>query len=256
MKIIGHRGAAGLALENTLPSVELARLLGVDGIEIDIRKTKDGKLVLCHDADLSRISQCNDKISDLTLKALQSITLNDGQSTIPTLQEAFRMAGKVPLIIELKEDGCTRELLRVFSSFPDARATIASFKIYELGKLRSLASRVKLVGLERTKPFDIIQLARRLKLDGVGLNFWLLNPLTYFWIKRSNLSLYVYTVNNRFVGKMIRLLYPDAAICTDHPEWFIKHPWLKLKQNSKNWSNWHLREGRDKTLASNSEEDK
>ena len=56
MKIIGHRGAAGLALENTLPGIELARLLGVDAIEIDVRKTKDNQLILCHDADLKRVA--------------------------------------------------------------------------------------------------------------------------------------------------------------------------------------------------------
>ena len=68
MKIIGHRGAAGLALENTLPSLELARLLGVHAIEFDVRKTKDNRLVLCHDADLSDISNSDAKVRSLNYK--------------------------------------------------------------------------------------------------------------------------------------------------------------------------------------------
>lgn len=239
MKIIGHRGAAGLALENTLPSLELARLLGVDNIEFDVRKTKDGQLVLCHDADISRVSSRSDKISDLTLKKLQSVVLNDGQSTVPTLREALQIIGNIPVTIELKQNGCTNELVKILSEFPKTKVTVASFKLNRLTKLHPIRHNIQLVGLEKTKPFDIIQSARRLKLHGVGLNFWLLNPLTYYWIKRSKLTLYVFTVNNRFVGKMISFLYPDAAICTDHPEWFIKHPWLKLKQNSSNWSSGH-----------------
>lgn len=233
MQIIGHRGAAGLALENTLPSIELARLLGVNYIEIDVRKTKDNKLVLCHDADVSRISPRSEKISDLTYNELRSITLNDGQSVVPLLTEALQTAGNIPLIIELKDGGCGTELTKVLSHYPNTPITVASFKLKDLEVIRKLLPRARLIGLERTKPFDIIQFAKQSKLDGVGLNFWLLNPLTYFLIKRSRLSLYVFTVNNRLVGRIFSLLYPDIQICTDHPEWFITHPWLKLKQSFK-----------------------
>lgn len=233
MKIIGHRGAAGLALENTLPSLELARLLGVDAIEFDIRKTRDEVLVLCHDADLERISGQNVKIRDMSLEDLQQIVLSDGESTVPTLEAALHMTGKRAVVIEIKQNGCALALMKLLEKFPDRDITIASFKLNELSDLRNRGPHLKLVGLERTKPFDIIQFARQRKLDGVGLNFWLLNPLTYFLIKRSKLSLYVYTVNNKFVGRLIAALYPDVAVCTDHPEWFIKHPWLRLRQSTR-----------------------
>ncbi|HSX23479.1 MAG TPA: glycerophosphodiester phosphodiesterase family protein [Candidatus Saccharimonadales bacterium] len=231
MKIIGHRGAAGLALENTLPSLELARLLGVDAIEFDIRKTKDNRLVLCHDSDLSRISNNAAKLSDLTLQELQLITLNDEQSHVPSLEEALQMVGPSPVIIEIKQRGCAQELIAVLERFPKLDFTVVSFMLDELTDLRDRRPELRLVGLERTKPFDIIHFAKQRKLNGVGLNFWLLNPLTYWLIRRAGLSLYVYTVNNRLLGNFIRILYPQTAICTDHPEWFIKHPWLRLRQN-------------------------
>lgn len=230
MKIIGHRGAAGLALENTLPSLELARLLGVDAIEFDIRKTKDDVLVLCHDSDLDRISGSSLKVAETTLVELQKVTLNDEQSIVPTLEEALKMTGNMAVIIEVKQSGCAIELLKVLDKFPSLNATIASFKLDELTTLRQLRPDLSLVGLERTKPFDIIHFARVRKLNGVGLNFWLLNPLTYLLIKRAGLSIYVYTVNNRLLGNFIRLLYPQVSVCTNHPEWFIKHPWLRLRQ--------------------------
>ncbi len=62
MKIIGHRGVAGLALENTLPGLELARLLGVDAIEFDVRMTNDEHIVLCHDNSLSRVADSSEKL--------------------------------------------------------------------------------------------------------------------------------------------------------------------------------------------------
>lgn len=57
MKIIGHRGAAGLALENTLESLRAGINAGAHSIEFDVRLTKDGEVVLCHDSDLKKISQ-------------------------------------------------------------------------------------------------------------------------------------------------------------------------------------------------------
>ncbi|MDB5185888.1 MAG: glpQ [Candidatus Saccharibacteria bacterium] len=222
MKAIGHRGASAHALENTKHSFELARLLGVDAIELDVRKTKDNYLVVCHDADIGRISHRSDRISSLTLKELQGITLRDGKSSVPTLAEILTVLGDVPVIIELKENDCEKELLNVLRKYPKTNATVASFKLEVLARLREMDPEIRLFGLERTKPLDIIIAAQDLKLNGVGLNFWLLNPLTYWWARKSNLDMYVYTVNSRMIGRFIRLLYPLAAICTNHPEWFIK----------------------------------
>jgi glycerophosphoryl diester phosphodiesterase len=233
MKVIGHRGAAGLALENTLPSFELARLLGIDAVELDVRRTGDGHLVVCHDADISRISDSSAKIGDMTLQQLQAIILADGQSVVPTLEEALEMIGRTPVIIELKDHGIAKSLLRVLAAYPKSQITIASFKLAELAELRQLKVPYKLYGLERTRPFDIIQYAKQLKLDGVGLNFWLLNPLTYLLLRRAKLDTYVYTINNRFFAWFVRLLYPQVGICTDHPEWFVKHPYLRLRSGGR-----------------------
>lgn len=229
MKIIGHRGAAGLALENTLPSLELARLLGVDAIEFDVRKTKDNKLILCHDADLSDISKSNAKVDSTDLKALQSVLLNDNHSRVPTLGEALKMCGNIPVIIELKTSGCADLLLQELKKAPNTDITIVSFKLDELARLRTLSPKIKLYANERSKPFDVLQFARELHLDGVGLNFWLLNPLTYWLAKRYKLQIFVFTVNSRLLGRFIGFLYPDVAVCTNHPEWFIKHPYLRLR---------------------------
>ena len=222
MKVIGHRGAAGSELENTLASLQIAIDLGVYAVEIDIRKTKDNHLVVCHDADLTRIAHDGRKISDLSLIQLQKIPLLTG-ANIPTLTEALEVIHTTPVFIELKESGCSQLLLNVLAKFPKARVQICSFNLNELAALRELSPDLTLYGSERTKPFDIIHLANRLNLNGIGLNYWLLNPLTYWLCKRSHLSMFVYTVNNRFVANFLGKLYPDVAICTDYPERFIKH---------------------------------
>jgi glycerophosphoryl diester phosphodiesterase len=221
MKIIGHRGAAGSELENTLASFQAAIDMGVYAIELDVRKTKDNQLVVCHDDFLSRISDDSRLISEVTLKQLQKIPLYSG-ANIPTLSEALEVIGSKLVYIELKQTGCAKVLLDTLSKFPKANVHVVSFKHGELEKLRKLAPDLKLGALERTKLFDVIHLAKRINLDGVGLNYWILNPLTYYLIRKAGLDLYVYTVNNRFQAKFLSFFYPDIGICTDYPERFLK----------------------------------
>jgi len=220
-KIIGHRGAAGLALENTATSIKRAISLGVDAVELDIRLSKDDKLVLCHDSDLTRIASDSRKVRSMSLAELKKVPLIDG-SKILSLREALELIGDKPVILELKVGESARLLLKELKKFPKVKASVASFKLNELALLRSLAPTLHLYALELTKPFESIQLASLLDLDGVGLNYWLLNPLTYMYARRRKLSIYVFTVNNKFIAWFISLLYPAVSICTDHPEWYSK----------------------------------
>lgn len=220
MKIIGHRGAAGSELENTLASFQAAVDMGVYAIEFDVRKTEDDQLVICHDADLSRVASDRRKIKKLKLKQVQEVQLLSGAS-VPTLAEALEVVGIIPVYIELKDTDCSELLLAVLTDFPHAHIKIASFHLNELAVLRKLTQDYDLYALERTKPFDIIHMAKQLKLNGVGLNYWLLNPLTYFLCKQAGLKIYVYTVNRMFHAKFLSKLYPEVAICTDFPERFI-----------------------------------
>lgn len=221
MRIIGHRGAAGHELENSLASLQHAVKLGVWAIEFDVRKTKDGKLIVFHDADLKRVAEQKAQIEDLTLAQLDKIPLISG-SHIPTLTEALEVIGSKRAFIELKDTGCTDELVRVLVGFPKANVTVVSFKHSELQSLRKQKPNLKLFALENTKPFDIIHLTKRLDLDGVGLNYWLLNPLTYWLCKRAGLDIYVYTVDSPRLARFINKFYPDVAICTNYPKRLLK----------------------------------
>lgn len=221
MKVIAHRGASSLELENTASSLKRALNIGVDAIEIDVRLTKDRHPVLCHDADFETMSSKDIKIKHTTLKQLRAIPLLDG-STVLTLNEALKLAGSTPLIIELKESGCARRVLNTIDHFPKASVTIASFKLGELTVVHDINPNIPVYGLNRTQPLDAIHLAQILGLSGVGLNYWILNPLTYLLARRAKLKMYVYTVNNAFIGKFIGWLYPQVLICTDKPHLFVK----------------------------------
>ena len=223
MNIIGHRGVPSLELENTVTSFKRAlNMPGLQTVELDVRRTKDGQLVVCHDADLQRVAQRNVRIKDRTLAQLKKIPLLDG-SHILSLKEALEIfEGAMHVIVEIKDEGCGRELRRILQPLQTQSVSIASFKLRELVVYQDLGIRNQLYGLERTKPIDSIHYAKTLRLDGIGLNFWLLNPLTYALCRKARLRIYVYTVNSRIIGQLIRLLYPKADICSDYPQKFLQ----------------------------------
>ena len=100
--VIGHRGAMGHALENTIESVKKAINLKVDGIEIDVFKSKTGELIVYHDPSLGRLSNSTAFIEKISLDSIKKVKLIGGLS-IPTLNEVLDIIPeKIFLNIELK----------------------------------------------------------------------------------------------------------------------------------------------------------
>lgn len=220
-KIIGHRGAAGQALENSRSSLQTALDSGVAMVEFDTRRTADDKLVLMHDADTSRVAELTVAARDKTLAELQTLRLNNGEHIL-SLDEALELVGTTPVIIELKDENSIDELLLVLARHPQARASIASFHHEELRLIRRSLPDIPIYVLEHWSPLDIVRNARRLHATGIGLNKWLLNPLTYYLAKRYHLELYVYVVNNPLLARFLQWLYPAVHWCTDQPTRFAK----------------------------------
>ncbi len=109
--VVGHRGAGGefgvVAPENTLAAVRAAILIGVDGVEVDVRDTKDGALVLMHDAEVDRTTDGTGKVDELTLDEIEALHVDPGPLAgewdclrVPTLAELFA-ATKGRLFIDL-----------------------------------------------------------------------------------------------------------------------------------------------------------
>jgi len=222
MKVIGHRGTAGLALENTLESFRLALDLGVDGVEFDVRITRDGNPVVCHDEMLNRISDSAKNVSELTYAQLKKIKLLNG-ARVPLLSEVLELVGNLPVIVEIKVSGHTEAICRVFDAFPGLDITVASFHQDVIADMRRLRPRIPLLLAENQNPFAAVRAARRYGA-GLDLNHGLLNPYTYWQSKRYGFRIMVYTVNNPIVGWFIQTFYPRVWICTNHPERFLKTP--------------------------------
>lgn len=108
-KIVGHRGAAGLAPENTLIAFQKAMEIGVDLIELDLHVSKDGNLVVIHDSNIERTTDGEGEIEDLSLEQIKTFDAGSWfgedfkNESIPLFEEVLDLVDKkCMLLVELK----------------------------------------------------------------------------------------------------------------------------------------------------------
>jgi glycerophosphoryl diester phosphodiesterase len=98
---IGHRGAAGHAPENTVAAIRKGIALGVDFVEIDVRRTSNGGLVVLHDETVNRTTNGKGRVDRLSLQEVKKFNAGNGEH-IPTLEEVLKVAtGVAGLMLEL-----------------------------------------------------------------------------------------------------------------------------------------------------------
>lgn len=104
--VVAHRGDWRYAPENSLPAIDNAIKIGVDVVEIDVQRTKDGHIILMHDKTLDRTTTGKGAISEWTLDSIRTLKLRNGcaiqtKEVVPTLEEALLHAkGKIMLNLD------------------------------------------------------------------------------------------------------------------------------------------------------------
>jgi glycerophosphoryl diester phosphodiesterase len=114
--VTGHRGAMALESENTMASFRLARELGADEIEFDVRSTVDGVLIIHHDERLGRVVDGAGAVSDYTWSQLSRQRVH-GRHPIPRLDEVLALAG-VGFQLELKDAADADAVAAVVAAHP------------------------------------------------------------------------------------------------------------------------------------------
>lgn len=157
---IGHRGAAALAPENTIASLERAVAHGVDVVEIDVLDTNDGQLVLAHADDLHQVTHglARGRVRPLTLDRLRRAA-----PELPTLDEALAfLAERAPdtgVQVDLKARGFERHVVRALRRYDLlARSFVSS---YHHASLAALTAEEPGLPLGITYPQDRFGVSRR-----------------------------------------------------------------------------------------------
>jgi len=229
---IGHRGAAGLAPENTLAALRAAARAGAEMVEFDVRLSADGRPVLFHDDDLARTTNGSGPVDAHTRAALSMLDAGSwfgpafAGEPIPTLEQALGLCLDLGLAvdIELKPSvGHEAETARIALTaaaalWPTDRTPplVTSFSPEALMAAREVVPawpRGLLVGAippdwrERTQALDCTVLVA----DQAELDRSLIGT-----IQAAGIALLLYTLNDR---ERMRMLWREgiAAICTDYP---------------------------------------
>lgn len=110
--VMGHRGAGGLAPENTLAAIDRAIENNADWVEVDVQETSDGQVVVVHDSDFMKLAGVNLKVWNATLADVEAVDVGRrfdpsfSGERVPTLTQVLeRCRGKVGVNIELKDYG-------------------------------------------------------------------------------------------------------------------------------------------------------
>ena len=215
----------GHVLENTIESVKKAIELNVDGIEIDVFKSKTGELVVYHDPFLSRLSNSNAFIEEISLDSIKKVELIGGFS-IPTLKEIVDIIPeKIFLNIELKGKETANETNNIIINYlnkynlPTSKFIISSFRWDELKKIRSINKDVPIAILVDSlhKIDDAIKLAKQINAVALNPNNKFITRGIVNKIQSNNIKVYPYTINNPKNIKRMRSMGVDAII-TDYPE--------------------------------------
>lgn len=145
MIVIGHRGCAGLEPENTLRGFKKAIKIGVDVIELDVRLTKDKKIVVIHDETLDRTTDMHGRVCDYSYKHIKKANVSKGEK-IPLLSNVFDLVkdANVKVHIELKEKGTVKLVIDLIKKYDFMkRIKIISFWHNEMLKVKEINKEIK-----------------------------------------------------------------------------------------------------------------
>lgn len=225
MQIIAHRGASGLAPENTLKAIRLALALGAGAIEIDVQLA-DGELWVFHDR---RLERCTDGSGVLTAQSrtyLASLDAGEGEG-IPTLWQVMEaIAGQAELHIELKGAQTADEVARLTRraeaelGFAPTQWVVSSFHHPELARFAALRPDIRLGALTSTIPLTLAKFAAELGAWSLNCDVDFVDQALVQDAHDRGLKVLVYTVDESADQAMLAAIGVDG-IFTNRPDRFL-----------------------------------
>jgi glycerophosphoryl diester phosphodiesterase len=250
--IIGHRGASAFAPENTLAAFALAIQEGADGIEFDVRLSRDREPVVVHDATLERTGMVNSLVGELAWKELQSIDVGSwftghtksplisyAGEKLPSLAQVFELfsPNKKLLYLEMKCAGSeagvlAAEVVSLIARYEMAvRVIVASFDLSAIAEVKKIDAGIRTAALfepRLTRPLSIV---RRMNLVDLAvasgaaelaLHHILVGPRVIEKARRCGLETVVWTVAGPEWIQRAHVLGIKALITND-PALMVHH---------------------------------
>jgi glycerophosphoryl diester phosphodiesterase len=221
-RVIGHRGAAALAPENTLAGFRKAAALGCRWVEFDVRLTGDGEAVLFHDDTVARLTQGRGAVSSLSLAELKALRIRG--EAMPTLGEALEelraldLGGNLELKAEPGREAALAETVaRIVAAAAAPPLLVSSFSLVALDAFGRAAPALPRGVLFEAIPPDARNIAARLGAVAIVGDHRHLRPFKVREVKATGLLLLAYTVNDPRRARDLLAWGVDSVI-TDRPD--------------------------------------
>ena len=241
VEIVAHRGASGIAPENTMASIKKAIEIGVDWIEIDVRQTLDRVLIVIHDENLKRTTNGKGLVVTLPYKKIKTLDAGSWfdpkfkEETIPSLNEVLKLIKKADarLLIEVKGTKLAQprlcenliELIQKHEVYE--QVVIQSFNAEFLKTLRRLDKKIVINSLInfQSKSFPIYidripklgNIYRVSKASAINPNHKIVTQAFVDQIHKSDKKLFCWTVDNPEDMRRLIDLKVDGII-TNYPD--------------------------------------
>jgi glycerophosphoryl diester phosphodiesterase len=236
MKIIAHRGSSFTAPENTLTAIRLAIEEKADGVEFDVRKTRDGKVAVIHDDNALRTTGLNANIRDMSMNELRRLDAGRWKGnewrceTVPELSEVLGILPEEKLaFVEIK---CGPEILPALAEVVPpvgARAMFVGFSLETMALTKQQFPGCAVLwnlelfkddtGRWRPEALELIARARGAGIDGLGIGFCSgVNRELVEKIREAGLKFFVWTIDDVEQAKNLRSLNVDY-LATNRPGW-------------------------------------
>jgi glycerophosphoryl diester phosphodiesterase len=196
MQIIAHRGASFFEPENTIKAIERAIKMGADFVEVDVRMSKNNRLVIMHDADINRTTDGKGLVKDYTLQELKRLEAGDGE-TIPTLDEIIAcVKDRVGLVIEIKEPGTEGKILEKINENKLENTILTSFYHKSIENARKMNPSVDAGIIFACQPLDMNQMASNACANVIFPGYKYLDEDLIKQAHKNGISVYPWTVDD------------------------------------------------------------
>ncbi|MFG2307952.1 glycerophosphodiester phosphodiesterase [Streptomyces sp. NPDC048566] len=213
---IGHRGVMGVEPENTLRSFTAAQNAGLDVIELDLHLSKDGALVVMHDADVDRTTDGSGPVAEKTLAELRALDAGRGER-VPVFEEVLD-AVSCPLQAEIKDVAAARALAEVMHRRDlVGRVEVSSFHDEAVAEISRLVPGVRTALIAGRFGVDVVERAVEVGAESVCLDIRRLTLEVVEKAREAELRIIGWVVNTQDHLRLVRALELDGAT-TDYPE--------------------------------------
>lgn len=230
-QIFAHRGVRKYHAENTMTAFKAAQAMGLDGIELDVQRTADGRLVICHDEHLERLTGQDLWLKDLTYEALARLNIahyrpDAPAESVPLLSEFLDWFKDTDMVVnlELKNtiipyEGMEEEVLALVDRYGlRDRVIVSSFSFDSMVHMRSIAPDLDLGFLYQKFLPSVTAKVSKHGLDAIHPIYF---NLLWCWMTRQahrkGLKVRVWTVDRPFFIRNALWRKVDTLI-TDDPE--------------------------------------